>query len=85
MADHLDRLKCPVCEGQGEVWRYQLIQFFTDPELKTKIESYLGGTQPAEGETAEVAAAPKAEPRNFQKEVHDWNPQLPMWRRSPKE
>jgi hypothetical protein len=85
MTDHLDRLKCPVCDGEGEVWRYQLIQFFTDPDLKTKIDSYLGSTRPAEEDTAEVAAAPDTQPRNFQKDVHSWNPQLPMWRRSPKE
>ena len=85
MADHLDRMKCPVCDGQGEVWRYQLIQFFTDPELKAKIESYLGKPDPAEEDTAEVATVSDTEPRNFQKDVHSWNPQLPMWRRSPKE
>ena len=85
MTDHLDRLKCPVCDGEGEVWRYQLIQFFSDPELKAKIDSYLGSANPAEQDTAEVSIAPNAEPRNFQKDVHSWNPQLPMWRRSPKE
>lgn len=85
MTDHLDRLKCPVCDGDGEVWRYQLIQFFADPELKAKIEAYIGGARPAEQEAAEVVNAPSAEPRNFQKDVHSWNPQLPMWRRSPKE
>jgi hypothetical protein len=87
MTDHLDRMKCPVCYGQGEVWRYQLIQFFTDPELRAKIDSYLGVANPAEAEeeTAEVAHGPVAESRNFQKDVHSWNPQLPMWRRGPKE
>ena len=85
MADHLDRMKCPVCEGEGEVWRYQLIQFFTDPELKAKVESYLGKTNPAEEDTAEVASAGSAAPRNFENDVHSWNPRLPMWRRSPKE
>lgn len=85
MTDHLDRLKCPVCDGEGEVWRYQLIQFFTDPELKARIDSFLAAPDHAEPETAEVTAVPHPEPRNFQKDVHSWNPQLPMWRRSPKE
>ena len=85
MADHLDRMKCPVCDGQGEVWRYQLMQFLTDPELKAKIEALLGNAHTAEEDTAEVACAAGAEPRDFQKDVHSWNPQLPMWRRSPKE
>ena len=85
MADHLDRMKCPVCEGEGEVWRYQLIQFFTDPELKKKVEALLGNPHPAEDDTAEVACAASTEPRNFENDVHSWNPKLPMWRRSPKE
>ena len=84
MADHLDHMKCPVCDGQGEVWRYQLIQFFTDPDLKAKIESYLASANAAEEDTAEVPA-PASRSRDFQKDVHSWNPQLPMWRRSPKE
>ena len=85
MTDHLDRMKCPVCDGEGEVWRYQLIQFFTDPELKAKIDSYLGVGKAAEPETTDVTAAPGTEPHDFQKDVHSWNPQQPMWRRSPKE
>ena len=85
MADHLDRMKCPVCDGQGEVWRYQLIPFFTDPDLKAKIDSLLGNTNAAEEDTVEVEQAPASQPRNFQEDVHSWNPQLPMWRRSPKE
>ncbi len=85
MTDHLDRLKCPVCDGNGEVWRYQLIQFLTDPALKAKIEAYLSEAPSAEHAGAEVASARPAEERNFQKDVHSWNPQLLMWRRSPKE
>ena len=85
MDDHLDRMKCPVCDGQGEVWRYQLMQLFTDPELKAKVEALLAKTNAGEEDTAEVACAGSTEPRNFQKDVHNWNPRLPMWRRSPKE
>jgi hypothetical protein len=86
MADNQDLLKCPLCEGHGEVRRAELVERLTDPELKPKIDSYLTGIiQPVEdAELATVAAAGK-ESRDFQKEVHSWNPQLPMWRRSPKE
>jgi hypothetical protein len=41
MTDHRDHLKCPLCEGQGEVRRSQLVEFFSDPELKSKIDGYL--------------------------------------------
>lgn len=36
-------------------------------------------------ESSEAANAESSEPRNFEKEVHTWNPTLPMWRRSNKE
>ena len=82
MTDHRDRLKCPLCEGHGEVRRSQLIEFFSDPELKNKVESYLSIVVPPEPELVVAAPSPK---RDFQKDVHTWNPQVPMWTRSPKE
>jgi hypothetical protein len=84
MTEHRDVLRCPLCEGQGEVHYSQLIGFFSDPDLKTKIDAYPAHITPADDETAELVAVSE-EPRNFQTDVHSWNPQLPMWRRSPKE
>ncbi len=84
MNEHHDLLKCPLCEGHGEVRCAQLIEFFSDPNLKSRIDAYLAQiAQPVE-ETAELVGAGR-ESRDFQKDVHCWNPQLPMWRRSPKE
>jgi hypothetical protein len=82
MSDHRDRVKCPLCEGHGEVRRSQLIEFFSDPELKNKVESYLSVVVPPEPELVAATPSPK---RDFQKDVHNWNPQVPMWNRSPKE
>lgn len=82
MTDHRDRLKCPLCEGHGEVRRSQLIEFFSDPELKNKIEGYRSMIVPPEPELVAATPSPK---RDFQKDVHNWNPQVPMWTRSPKE
>jgi hypothetical protein len=84
MTEHRDVLKCPLCEGHGEVRRSQLIDFFSDPELKSKIDAYLASIIPAVEETAELVGVDR-ESRDFQKDVHSWNPRLPMWRRSPKE
>jgi hypothetical protein len=81
MTDHCDRLKCPLCEGRGEVRRSQLIKFFSDPDLKSKVKSYLSMVMPPKPEMV-TAASPQ---REFQKDVHNWNPQVPMWTRSPKE
>lgn len=84
MTDHRDRLQCPLCGGHGEVRASHLTEFFSDPQLKLKIEAYLAGAESASEDTAEMAVAvPSA--RDFQKDVHTWNPTLPMWRRSPKE
>jgi hypothetical protein len=82
MTDHRDRLKCPLCEGHGEVRRSQLIEFFSDPELKNKVERYMSSAMLPEPELVGATASPK---RDFQKDVHTWNPQVPMWTRSPKE
>jgi hypothetical protein len=81
MTDHCDRLKCPLCEGHGEVRRSQLIEFFSDPDLNSKVKSYLSTVMPPEPEMV-TAASPK---RDFQKDMHSWNPKVPMWTRSPKE
>jgi len=84
MTDHRDRVRCPLCEGHGEVRHSQLIEFFSDPELKSKLDGYLAAVAPTEPAPELVAAAVR-EKRDFQKDVHCWNPQVPMWKRSPKE
>jgi len=52
----------------------------TTPELRKRLNARIGEIL----ESAELAGV-GARTRNFEKEVHEWNPQLPMWRRSPKE
>jgi hypothetical protein len=85
MTEHRDRLQCPLCAGHGEVRSSRLVEFFSDPQLKSKIQAYLAGAAAAEEDTAELVAVGGSKPRDFQKDVHTWNPTLPMWRRSPKE
>ncbi len=85
MAEQRDRLQCPLCAGHGEVRPSRLTEFFSDPHLKNKLEAYTADASTASEDTAELAAVGELKPRDFQKEVHTWNPTLPMWRRSPKE
>lgn len=74
------KVKCPLCEGQGEVLRSELVERFTNPELRKRLEARIAEIL----EASELAAVgPKV--RNFEKDVHTWNPTLPMWQRSPKE
>lgn len=77
-----DLLICPLCEGRSRIGRAKLADLAAARNLQQKVESCLGGA--AAHESAFVAAD-QAPARDFQKEVHSWNPQLPIWRRSPKE
>ena len=80
-------LVCPICQGHGQVPRSELSDLFTGDGLRTRISRCLSANAPASSEEAELVAAiaPDRGSRDFQKEVHTWNPTLPIWRRSPKE
>lgn len=71
-------VKCPLCEGHGQLSRPEMVGRLSDEELSQKLEEYLARL----AENGEVLAGAT---RDFQRDVHTWNPQLPMWRRSPKE
>jgi len=78
-------VKCPLCEGHGELRRAELVERLSDGELKSKVDSAVGELVQSEEEFAAATAVSRGNDRDFQKDVHSWNPQLPMWRRSPKE
>ena len=80
MVEQTDKVKCPLCEGRGEVLRSEMVERITNPELRKRLDARIAEIL----ETSELAGVgPKV--RNFEKEVHTWNPALPMWQRSPKE
>ncbi len=86
MTDSQGVVKCPLCEGHGEIRRAKLVERLSDGKLKSKADSALGELVPSEEELAAATAVGRGnEFRDVQKDVHSWNPQLPMWRRSPKE
>jgi hypothetical protein len=74
------KVKCPLCEGRGELLRSEIAEKFTNQELRQRLDARIA-------EILENSPMALASPtvRDFQKEVHTWNPTLPMWRRSPKE
>ena len=82
MANH-DVLKCPLCQGHGELRRSALIALLTDRSLPEQAQKYLA--ELLEAEKNDMAGVSAEAGRDFQKQVHSWNPQLPIWRRSPKE
>ena len=88
MADNHHLLKCPLCDGHGEVRLSEVLQLLRDQTLEDKINRGLSESPAKERELDaefELATAARSEQRDFQQDVHSWNPQLAMWRRSPKE
>jgi hypothetical protein len=88
MADNHELVKCPLCEGHGEVLLREVLQLLRDQTLEDKINRSLSES-PADkcdpNSEVELVTGARSEQRDFQQDVHSWNPQLPMWRRSPKE
>ena len=80
MAENNDLVKCPLCLGHGELRGSEAVERLTDPDLPKKLKDYL-----AEFSADAEVVAECSQPRSFVREVHTWNPRLPIWRRSPKE
>jgi hypothetical protein len=75
-------LTCPLCEGEGQVRASNLSDVLQNKHLRDRLEKYAAELLSVQNEAAGVGVS--SEP-DFQKEVHSWNPQLSIWRRSPKE
>jgi hypothetical protein len=80
MAEQALKVECPLCEGRGELTRTEVADKLTRPELRKRLDARIAEILEDVGLVGVGAPA-----RNFEKEVHEWNPQLPIWRRSPKE
>jgi hypothetical protein len=82
MADQPTVVACPLCGGQGEVSPEALESLFSNPELRKRFDARIEEIVDIYNS---VGAASKPKVLDFQKEVHSWNPTLPIWRRSSKE
>lgn len=69
---------CPFCNGQAHLSRPELLALLNSRDIRAEIEKKLASTEPASAGRETVSVG-------FEKDVHSWNPQLPIWRRSPKE
>jgi len=78
-----DLVKCPLCGGFTHVGKPELLSALRDPKNRKRVENFIEELL-AGGEVAGVAAG-VPERRNFNKDVHNWNPNVPVWNRSPKE
>lgn len=78
-------VKCPVCGVFTRIDKPELAVALSDPKIRQQIENFVAQLVPsAPAELVSVTAGPAAV-RNFNKDVHEWNPAVPMWQRSPKE
>jgi len=80
-----DVVKCPLCGGFTHIEKPELRKALNEPRIREQVEKYIAELlqSPLEELSGVGAGTPQA--RDFQKDVHNWNPCVPMWRRSPKE
>ena len=79
-----DVVKCPLCGGFTHIAKPELLEALKNPRLREQIEQYVAELLKSPVEELSAVGSVQGE-HNFQKEVHRWNPCVPMWRRSPKE
>ena len=79
-----DVVKCPLCGGFTHIEKPDLLAALKHPQVREQVERYLAELlkSPVD-DLSPVSATPAG--RDFQKDVHNWNPSVPMWRRSHKE
>ncbi len=80
-----DLVKCPLCGGFTHVEKPELLVALSDPEIRQQVENYVTELLRTPSRELAVVAADQAPSRDFNKEVHHWNPNVPVWRRSLKE
>ena len=79
-----DVVKCPLCGGFTHIEKPELLDALKNPHLREQVEKYVAELLKSPVEELSTVGATQAA-RDFQKDVHKWNPCVPMWNRSPKE
>ena len=79
-------IKCPVCGGLSKISRSELIRALSDKNLLSKVQDYVAELlRDAELSKERELVGAATGRQDFQTQVHSWNPENPMWRRSNKE
>jgi hypothetical protein len=79
-----DVVKCPLCGGFTHIEKPELREALKNPRLREQVELYIAQLLKSPVEDLTTVGAAQAS-SDFQKDVHSWNPCVPMWKRSPKE
>ncbi len=82
-----DLLQCPLLQGLDAMHRAELIGLLNDSNLRQRLETCLAEHNKGADVSKQPAAvcAGERRPRDFEKEVHTWNPKNLIFSRSPKE
>jgi len=75
-------VKCPLCEGRGELEKQALLDRLQEKDFGRKVTSFLTNVVEAERTSEASSDAPNPD---FKNEVNTWNLTHFLWRRSPKE
>ncbi len=78
-----DLLRCPLLQGLDAMHRAELLGLINDSNLRERLENCLAQLKAADA--ASPSPDKKPEATSFDQRVHEWNPKLPIWTRSPKE
>lgn len=78
-----DLFRCPLLQGLDAMHRAELLGLINDSNLRERLEECLAQLKAAD--RSAQTAPKKPEANSFDQKVHDWNPKLPIWTRSPKE
>lgn len=68
-------IRCPLCEGRGQMPKSELFERLREKDLAKKMETYLGC----------IVAADQNVTAESNEHVQSWNLTHFLWRRSPKE
>ena len=80
-----DLVKCPLCGGFTHIEKPDLLAALRDPKIRQQVERYLPELlRSLSGELVSVATGQPLG-TSLNKDVRNWNPNVPVWRRSPKE
>jgi hypothetical protein len=80
-----DLVKCPLCGGSTHIEKPELLAALNDPKIRERVENYVAELLRPPSAELQVVATGQPQRRDFNKDVHNWNPTLPIWQRSPKE
>jgi hypothetical protein len=79
-----DVVKCPLCGGFTHIEKTELREALKSPRLREEIELHIAELLKSPVEDLTSVGATQTG-RDFQKDVHSWNPCVPMWKKSAKE